>query len=307
MGLEIGLSVIVPTYNRRREVEFAVRSVLAQTYFVDEIIVVDDGSTDGTGAALNRLFGDRIRYVWQANAGVSAARNHGLRLARGSYIAFLDSDDSWLPNKVQLQLDWMEAHPDFAMLLCDVIRDDAQGNEKEIFRRRTLLPEDGFILSAVLLEPSLAPSCVMMRRHVFDEIGGFDEKLQTAEDLDYHLRIAARYKIGVIEQALVRTTMGGTGLSSSRSTYDDQLQVIKNAVERTRDQTSDGERRRALSRAFARSARGMLLLGRHASAWTHLLQAWKLEPQVAPRIRLLNLLLLQARVFLVRWRRSGAS
>ena len=289
------------------EVEMAVRSVLAQTHFVDEIIVVDDGSTDGTGAALNRLFGDRIRYVWQANAGVSAARNHGLRLARGSYIAFLDSDDSWLPNKVQLQLDWMEAHPDFAMLLCDVIRDDAQGNEKEIFRRRTLLPEDGFILSAVLLEPSLAPSCVMMRRHVFEEIGGFDEQLQTAEDLDYHLRIAARYKIGVLEQPLVCTTMGGTGLSSSRNTYDDQLQVVKNAVERTRDQTSDAERRRALSRAFARSARGMLLLGRHASAWTHFLQAWKLEPQVAPRFRLLNLLLLQARVLLARWRRSGAS
>jgi glycosyltransferase involved in cell wall biosynthesis len=104
----VELSLIVPTYNRRILVENALRSALAQTYPVDEIIVIDDGSNDGTGAALRDLFGDRLRYTWQAHAGVSAARNHGLRLARGTYITFLDSDDSWLPNKIQEQMTWMK-------------------------------------------------------------------------------------------------------------------------------------------------------------------------------------------------------
>jgi len=93
MAGSIEVSVIIPTYNRRELVQRALRSVLAQTRRVDEVIVVDDGSTDGTGEALAAAFGDRIVYLRQSNAGVSAARNRGLALARGRYLALLDSDD----------------------------------------------------------------------------------------------------------------------------------------------------------------------------------------------------------------------
>src|SRR5215510_6026298 len=139
-GFSAEVSVVVPTFNRRKLVERAIRSVMAQTHHVDEVIVIDDGSTDDTGDALKAAFGDRIRYVWQENRGVAAARNHGLRLARGKYLTLLDSDDEWMPDKTRLQLQWLEAHPDFGVVLSDVIR--VFGNhDEEIFHRRDLLPE----------------------------------------------------------------------------------------------------------------------------------------------------------------------
>jgi glycosyltransferase involved in cell wall biosynthesis len=145
-----GVSAIIPTWNRRELVQRAIDSALAQTRPPEEIIVVDDGSTDGTGDALRSRYGDligeRIVYHRQDNAGVSAARNAGMRLARGRYFALLDSDDLWHPEKNARQLAWLDAHPDFGMVLCDVVRVDADGTPFDVFRRREVLPEDGWAL-----------------------------------------------------------------------------------------------------------------------------------------------------------------
>ena len=282
--------------------ENALRSALAQTYPVDEIIVIDDGSNDGTGAALRDLFGDRLRYTWQAHAGVSAARNHGLRLARGTYITFLDSDDSWLPNKIQEQMTWMKNHPDYSMVLCDLIRHNKQDQVVSTFRRRDLLPVNGDIFKWVLQEPSLAPSSVLMHRRVLEEIGGFNEGLRTAEDLDYHLRIAARFRIGIVEQALVRTLVGNGGLSSLPQTYEDHLQVVQNAVDRCDQQISERDKRRALALANARCARGMILSGRTTLAWKYFREAWRLEPSLLQRFKLLRLATLLARREVAKYR-----
>ncbi len=183
----IDISVVIPTFNRRVLVERAIRSVLAQTLPLDEIIVVDDGSTDGTLDHLTALFGDRIRCIRQDNRGVSSARNLGLRIARGRYLTLLDSDDEWLPEKTRAQWEWLEAHPDFGMVLCDVVRRFPDGST-ELFRRRTMLPADGDIFGDVLFEPTLVPASVMLRRDVARQVGGFDEQLPTAEDLDFHLK-----------------------------------------------------------------------------------------------------------------------
>ena len=288
MSDSIGISVVIPTFNRRTLVERAIRSVLGQTHPVDDIIVVDDGSTDGTAESLAAAFGDRIRCVRQENRGVSAARNRGLALARGRYVTLLDSDDEWMPEKTRLQWEWMESHPDIGMVLCDVIRRFPDGSS-EIFHRRTMLPVDGRILEHVLLEPTLVPASVMMRREVVQQAGGFDETLATAEDLDYHLKIAARTGIAVIEQPLVQALRGHDGLSSLPGTYDDYVRVIERAVAMHAATLPEAVRRRALVRAYTRGARGLILLGRRRDAWRLVRKAWTTDSSGATRRAILSL------------------
>jgi glycosyltransferase involved in cell wall biosynthesis len=261
------VSAIIPTYNRRELVIRAVRCAIEQTRRVDEIIVIDDGSTDGTGEALAKEFGDRIIYVRQANAGVSAARNRGMAMARGRYIALLDSDDEWLPEKTERQVDWLDAHAEFGMVLCDVERIDIEGRPIDRFRRRETIREDGWVLAMVLQDPALAPVSAMFRREVFTDVGGFDESLATAEDLDFHLRVAARWQIGVIEDALARAVRGHDGLSSLSRTYDDYTRVIERAVEQAGERVDPADAKRALAAAYLRNARGAVFENRFGDAW----------------------------------------
>lgn len=267
-----GVSAIIPTYNRRELVQRAIDSVLAQTHPVDEIIVVDDGSTDGTGEALRARYGDRIRYHWQANAGVSAARNTGMALATGRYFALLDSDDRWHPDKTARQVAWLDARPDFGLVLCDVVRVDEAGNTYDVFVRREVLPEDGWALRWLLRNPSLVPASAMFRREVFERCGGFDIGLRTAEDIDFHLRVARHWQIGVVEASLVDALRGqDTGLSAEATTYDDYVKVVERAVADAAGSVDEGIRREALAVTYARNARGMLIRRR----WRDALRLWR--------------------------------
>ena len=261
------VSAIIPTYNRRELVLRAIRSALAQTRAVEEIIVVDDGSTDGTGEALAAEFGDRIVYVRQANAGVSAARNRGMAMARGRFFALLDSDDEWMPEKTARQLEFLETHADFGMVLCDVERVDREGRPIDRFRRREVIPEDGWVLDKVLQDPALAPVSAMFRREVVADIGGFDEALATAEDLDFHLRVASKWPIGVVDEVLARAIRGHDGLSSLARTYDDYTRVIERAVATAENQVPLADRQRALAAAYLRNARGAVFDNRFRDAW----------------------------------------
>lgn len=267
------VSAIIPTYNRRELVIRAIHSALAQTREVDEIIVVDDGSTDGTAEALKTEFGDRIISVRQANAGVSAARNRGMAMARGRYIALLDSDDEWMPEKTAKQVDWLDAHPDFGMVLCDVERVDIDGRPIDRFRRRDVIREDGWVLPMVLQDPALAPVSAMFRREVYADVGGFDETLATAEDLDFHLRIASRWKIGVIEEPLARAIRGHDGLSSLSRTYEDYTRVIERSVADAGDRVSEHDKSRALAAVSLRNARGAIFDNRFRDAWAWIRKA----------------------------------
>lgn len=290
MASAIEVSAIIPTYNRRDLVIRAIESVLAQTRSVEEIVVIDDGSTDGTGDVLRERYGGRIRYVYQPNAGVSAARNHGMSIAQGRYFALLDSDDEWLPKKTARQIEWMEAHPDFGMVLCDVERIDAQRRVIDIFHRREVIREDGWALRWIIHNPALAPASAVLRREVFADIGGFDESLRTAEDIDFHLRIAHRWRIGVIEAPLVRAMRGHDGLSAESSTYDDYVRVVERAVEHARDKVDAAELDRALAATYARNARGLLIQKRWREGCRMAAQAWRLTPDAALRRDLLRLI-----------------
>jgi glycosyltransferase involved in cell wall biosynthesis len=257
------VSAIIPTYNRARDVRVAIETALAQTYPAGslEVIVVDDGSTDGTAEALAAAYGDRIRVLSKPNGGVSSARNHGFRAARGAYLAMLDSDDEWLPSHVEEAVDFLEAHPGFGMVITDVVRMDGDRRDFEVFRRRDSIPEDGDVLRFVVRNPALVPASATLRREAWEDVGGFDETLRTAEDLDFHLRVAARWKIGVLERPLTRAMRGHEGLSALARTYRDYLTVIEGFLERNRDRIAPRDRAAALLRAYARNARGMLHAG----------------------------------------------
>jgi glycosyltransferase involved in cell wall biosynthesis len=199
------VSVIIPTYNRASVVQEAIQSVLDQTYTDYEVIVVDDGSTDNTRRAILDLteHGRKVRYVYQRHRGRSAARNLGLRWARGEYIAFLDSDDRFLPHKLHVQVSALKENPDFGMAYCSTLEMDKRGHTLEAdSHSRTSLsgwiyPELLFIKGTIIKTPS-----VMVRADILSEIGSFDETMDVCEDLDLWRRIARRYKILQIEEPL---------------------------------------------------------------------------------------------------------
>jgi glycosyltransferase involved in cell wall biosynthesis len=283
------ISVVIPTFNRRELVLRAVRSVLAQTQPVEQVIVVDDGSTDGTGEVLGREFGGRIEYLWQENAGVSAARNRGLERSAGRYLALLDSDDCWHPDKTRLQLDWLEDHPDYGMVLCDVTRVDEHGRQINVLRRREAIPHDGDVLGHVLLQPALVPASVMIRRQVFETVGGFDTSLATGEDLDFHLRVAQQWKIGIVERSLVTAVRGHEGLSTSSTTYTDYIRVIEKFVAGAREQLPGEQLDAALANAYRRTARGLILEGQWRQAIDLATKALACAPGGPEKFRTLEL------------------
>lgn len=300
MAREILVSTIIPTYNRRDLVQRAIESVLAQDVGVEEVIVVDDGSTDGTAEALRARYGERITCLRQANAGVSAARNAGMAAARGQFLALLDSDDLWTPDKTRRQLALFEADPSLGMVLCDVDRVNADGAYYDTFHRREVIAQDGWAFAPLLRNPSLVPASAMLRREVFETVGGFDTTLRTAEDIDFHLRVARRWRIGVVEASLVKAMRGHDGLSAESSTYDDYVRVVERAVAeaRTTGDVDDRLLREALAITYTRNARGMVLRSRWKDAWRLARQAWGEAPTGAERRAVLALAPFAARRWL---------
>jgi glycosyltransferase involved in cell wall biosynthesis len=262
------VSAVIPTFNRAADVRIAVGTAVAQTYPADrlEILVVDDGGTDDTEAVLAREFGARVRYLRKANAGVSAARNFGMAAARGELIALLDDDDEWLPAKTSRQVELLVARPEIGMVLTDVERMDERRVGFEIFRRREFLPRDGWVLPDVLRSPALAPASAMFRRAVLDATGGFDEGLPTAEDIDFHLRVALRFPIAVIAEPLTRAMRGHQGLSALSRTTSDYLEVVERFLRANAESIAPRDRDAALFWACARNARGVWWEGRFGDA-----------------------------------------
>ena len=216
------VSVIIPTFNRAMKTARAVASVLYQTFTDYEIIVVDDGSQDNTEAVM-RQFEGRIRYVViPSNQGVSVARNRGIRESQAPWIAFLDSDDYWLPRKLAVQMAFFEERP--KAVICQTqeiwIRNGRYANPKKRHQKP----------SGDIFEPSLrlclvSPSAVMMRRSLVEEVGLFDEALPVCEDYDLWLRIACRYPVHLIEDRLLIKEGGHADQLSSRYQGMDRFRV----------------------------------------------------------------------------------
>lgn len=222
------VSVIIPSFNRSRMLKEAIDSVLAQNFRDFELIVADDGSTDDTPDVLES-YQENIIVIRQENRGVSAARNAGIAAASGEYLAFLDSDDLWLPGKLSEQVAFFNSRPD--ALICQTeeiwIRNGKRVNPKLKHKKQ----------SGMIFEPSLhlclvSPSAVMIKRSLFEIVGLFDESLPACEDYDLWLRIICRYPIFLTEKPMI-VKRGGHEDQLSRAPGLDKfrIQAIRKIME----------------------------------------------------------------------------
>ena len=209
------VSVIISVYNAEDFIGDAIASVFAQNYPYIEIIAVNDGSTDNSLVVLQRHMMDSGIIINQTNTGVAAARNNGITRAKGEYLAFLDCDDIFLPNKISSQVKYLQAHSEaqICVPLCEGFLDE--GLEKPAWVR------DGFLHA---FHRNLSPSAWMVRRSLFSEIGLFDQSFVSTNDIDFLVRIEkAGYSIGTVEQLLWKKRVHNRNVSA----YSDSKKIAQ--------------------------------------------------------------------------------
>ena len=215
------ISVIIPTYNRAGLLERALASVFSQTFAPAEVIVVDDGSTDHTEDLVRDKF-PQVSYLRQPQKGVSRARNLGIRKAQGEWLSFLDSDDEWLPNKLELQRQALQYKPQYRLCHTDEIW-IRRGKRVNPMKKHT--KRGGAIFQHCLPRCVISPSSVMVHRAVFDRVGHFDECLPACEDYDLWLRICARYDVLYVPEKLLVKYGGHNDQLSARYWGMDRFRI----------------------------------------------------------------------------------
>ncbi|MBP6630851.1 MAG: glycosyltransferase [Kofleriaceae bacterium] len=276
------VSVVIPTFNYGHLLPRALASVMAQTYPHREIIVVDNGSTDDTPAVLAG-WGDQVRVVRTARTGVSAARNAGLAVARGEYLAPLDADDEWRPTKLARQLELVASEPGLAVVGCANLVVDGAGTVKRVryfpnppddrvARLRGLLTREAWVGSS--------NSGVLLHRRVIDAVGGYDPDLFAAEDWDLWLRVGDRFAIRNVHEVLAVIWFHGTGVFRDAPRVGAaQRQVLALAEQRWPEVFDPATRRRVqimIERDWAAEAGKP---GQWGQAAGHLLAALRADPR----------------------------
>ena len=261
MNSNFNISVIIPTFNRRHTLERAITSVLNQTFKPVEIIVVDDGSTDGTDEWL-QLHYPSIKLFCQSNCGVSSARNLGIQHAQTDWISLLDSDDEWLAKKLEKQTEILKKNSN--ILFCHTneiwVRNGVRVNQGKKHQKY-----GGMIFENCLDMCRISPSSSLFHRSLLDDVGIFDEDLKVCEDYDLWLRITAKYPVLYLDEPLIKKYGG----------HDDQLSLVSEGIEKYRIQTLEKLRQdkklelnqkylveRMLVRKYTIYANGVLKRGR---------------------------------------------
>lgn len=234
------VSVVIPAYNVACWIGETLDSILDQTFRDFEVIVVNDGSTDETSKVVAK-YGRRVRYLYKENGGASSARNLGIRAARGSHIAFIDADDLWMPEKLELQMQLLSKF-NLAWVYSDA--EVLEGNKVlcKVSQRSKL--HAGDILRPLLLQDFIPSPTPLIRREVFDTVGYFDESplLHIGEDWNMWLRIAARYQIRLVDRPLAkyrRHSASQTGTMNFQYAFQSKLTIIENAIARDPERLSD--------------------------------------------------------------------
>lgn len=267
------VSVVIPTWNRAVYLETALASALSQTLRDREILVVDDGSTDDTPRVLERHAG-AIRVVLQEHRGVAAARNRGIAEARGEWVAYLDSDDTWEPQALERLIAAAEAHPDAGLITMRAQAMSADGTlSGRTYGKHS--PGPWFTTESLLTGDGGGVLTPMVRRDLYLELGGFDENLRSAEDVDMWLRLSLRTRLYATGEALLHVRAHAQNLSRDRSLNARTMLLVLDKLEREHPEWV-----RAHPRAFRRG------LGKeHLRAGRELLAASAQEPQLLEEAR----------------------
>src|SRR3990172_347270 len=210
------VSIVLPTYNCAAFLPHSIGSILAQTYNSYEIIVVDDGSIDNTKEVLTP-FMQKINYIYyHQNKGSHVARNIGIQSSRGKYIAFIDADDIWLPEKLQTDIEYFETHPEVNMVYSKHLNIDQNGRMLDEASQKRL--PSGNIFTQLFSEQNfIITSSVVVRKEIFETTGLFYEQLSNCQDWDMWLRIAFYFKVGGINTPLVKYRHNPHSLSKNRN------------------------------------------------------------------------------------------
>ncbi len=224
------VSVIIPTYNSAKFISSAVNSVLLQTYQAFEILIIDDGSTDNTKQVVEGFEDDRIKYFYRENAGPSAARNLGLKNAKGDFVAFLDADDLWLPQKLEYQLDVFREKPGICLVFSAFSLRFEGSDKTQVKTFRNF--EHNRLIENLLLDFSNTvpyPSTTLIKKSVLDDAGYFDTGFFSSEDWDLWLRLATKANFYCLNRVLVSRFKPKTSITGSLNLEDIEnvnLQVV---------------------------------------------------------------------------------
>lgn len=219
------ITVVIPLYNGKKYISETIKSVLSQTYGNYETVVVDDGSTDGSFEILETSFKGRIRYFRQENSGISAARNKGIAEARGEFIAFLDHDDKWLPEKLEKQMGLFRNNPETGLVYSNsFITDENGARHGTIFDIQP--PYRGKVFYKLLKADFMPVATVMVKKNVIDQAGVFSGNFSVAEDWDLFLRISKKYQVDYVDEALAEYKVHSGGFSTKRVLALEELNKI---------------------------------------------------------------------------------
>ncbi len=240
------VSVIIHTYNNERFIAETVESVLNQTYKDYEIVVVDDGSVDGTRDALIPYM-QKIMYHYKENGGIASAKNAGIGLSQAEFVAFLDHDDLWAPDKLQLQMECFNENPQVGLVYAKYtsFRDGKELRTK---------PEKGYsgwIFKELLSKSFIQTSTVVVKRECLDAVGPYDESFSLGDEYDMFLRIARKFQCGFIDKGLTRYRVHDTNASKNGFLFDNEnLGVYKKVYNNCTD--LDGVEKKILRKRIAR-------------------------------------------------------
>ncbi len=260
------VSVVMATFDRADLILQAIDSVLKQSFSDLELIVIDDGSTDNTQALIEEKYKNepRLRYVYQENTGQSGARNHGLTYAVGNYICFIDSDNLWLPNKLEVQLKVFASNPDVDIVYGDIITIDETGKE---LHRNNMRRLSGYIAGDLMKDNFVSMNTALARRECFETLGGMSGQVAVADDYDLWLRFSSQYKYLYVEEYFAKYRVMANQISSDKTRrFQSTEAIVKKFINDYPSATSSKQKSIGLAHLNVRKAYYLIAVKQYKAA-----------------------------------------